>query len=411
MASAMNRSESILLNIETLDASHRNQFWCACALWTLYGLLIAGCVLFDQERTTTRAYRQGAEAWVHGEPLYAKSSSSGHGFIYLPQSALVYLPWTILPYHVGEIVWRWGNLLILGLGVWRVCCLLFPQQSGSAFLWNTFVTLILGWQAARSGQATVAMTGLMLLATVEIAQGHMNRAAFCLCFGIAVKPLIVVMMLLVGALLPKLRRPLLVGLVLFVLAPFLTQSPDYVWTQYTACRSMLDTAYKVGLDPNWPQLFSLLEFLGVEFHPSTELAIRMIAACATVCLCWQATRQGNRLRSLELIFILSAVYILLFNPRTEANTYGLVAPAIGFTWFSAARQQRHITSIVCLIICVLFVGNYELGKFLQPGVTPVVLSPLGCVLYLIVVVSPYATELGVVQRFWDLRPKLFPYSW
>lgn len=73
----MNRVEPLLVNGEPVDASHRNQFRCACALWTLSGLVIAGCVLFDKQRTTTHAYRQGAEAWVRSEPLYAKSSSSG----------------------------------------------------------------------------------------------------------------------------------------------------------------------------------------------------------------------------------------------------------------------------------------------------------------------------------------------
>ena len=83
--------------------------WLAWGLWI--GILIYALIAtLHTGRTVTGNYYDAALHWLQGIPLY---SGSGGGFIYLPQSAIAYIPFAVMPFPVSEIVWRLLNWTLI----------------------------------------------------------------------------------------------------------------------------------------------------------------------------------------------------------------------------------------------------------------------------------------------------------
>ena len=61
------------------------------------------------------------------------------------------------------------------------------------------VAIPLAWDCARNGQATLIMTGFMLLAVVDAAHSRWWRATLWLALSVAIKPLAIVLVLLIAA--------------------------------------------------------------------------------------------------------------------------------------------------------------------------------------------------------------------
>ena len=78
-----------------------------------------------------------------------------------------------------------------------------------------------------------------------------NRAAFLLMMAFACKPTCLILILLVGAIYPRMRERLGITLIGFGFAPFFTQSPDYVISQYAAFLQNSKVAYGDGETGYW----------------------------------------------------------------------------------------------------------------------------------------------------------------
>ena len=99
------------------------------------------------------------------------------------------------------------------------------------------------------------------------------------------------------------------------------------------------------------------------------------------------------------MYTLAAVYLMLFNPRTENSTYCVLGPAVGLFYAEQLRTRRWLTAGLLLAVMAACVGSYELGKHLTPpGAKTVWLAPLACcclAAYLApVLTSELASELG-----------------
>jgi hypothetical protein len=164
------------------------------------------------------------------------------------------------------------------------------------------------------------------------------------------------------------RWRLAVVVLLVAVAPFATQQPGYVVSQYRACGTMLATASDLGLQPVWAQLFTLSHVLGWDVPAPAQSALRGLAAVATLVVVWLASRRFSPGWSAWLLYAWAACYLMLFNPRTENNTYSILAPALGVvcahTWL--VRQRRWAT-VACVAMTVGIVGSYEIGKAFTGG--------------------------------------------
>lgn len=362
----------------------------AWAAWAALFATISLLILAGSERTVLTAYRDAAHAWFAGKDIYA---TTGQGFLYLPSAAIVFAPFAALPTVIGEIAWR---LLMIGsfaAATRRLSTLTAKELFREFFPLMTLAVVPLCLAAARNGQSTLIMTAMMMLASVELSGGRLWRVTFWMSLGLAFKPLILVMICLAAALDGRLAWRLSIGVSAVLLFPFVTQNPAYVIDQYGKCLEMLRTASHCGVTELWAQPFSVLALLGCNVSESTQTLIRGAAAMATLGLCLNAWRRLDRVRAVEYLLAFSVLYILVFSPRTENNTYAMIGPIIGIMvgWCSDARQRLG-TIAVWTCLALLAVGD-EMLRLSNPHGVHIWLKPtVGISLYLCLVFLLFKTE-------------------
>lgn len=299
----------------------------AVFLWAVYASVISGIVAVQPDRrTVTPEYREAAEEWWAGEDIYEVRM---HGYLYLPQAAILYTPFAALPMRVGEPLWRLTGLGLFAWCIWRLCGVFGGGRRGVWFLVATVAAVPSSFSAARNGQMNLAMAALLGLAAVDLGRHAWNRASLSLLLSVALKPLGVVPCLLAGAchVKPMVWR-LLVGAGILAAVAFLHANPEYVARQYELFVETMQIARKPK-----QSLFCDIQgmFWAFGFHPP-EVAmtlLRMAAAGGTLGVAWLAVRRYDAARAGFVCMLLAAWYLLLFNPRTETNSYVLIAPFVG----------------------------------------------------------------------------------
>ena len=386
-------------------------------LYTATGVVCLAVFLATPQRSVSHHYEQAARNWMAGEPLYAMALESGHGFLYLPQAAILHIPYALVSKltgnaHAGDVAWRCFSWLVFCLGLWRIGELMdraWSQQRLPIAGWQWRIAVIgclLSVSALRIGQSTLLMGGLMMLGIHCWSGKKWNATALLLALAIACKPLAVVLALLVSVISPPMRWRAPLAIVALLAAPLfislLGPGLSYAIQQYLACFQMLQTAAEIGNNFQWAQLFGMLSVLGIAIPDSWQTLVRLLFAVLTLAICWVGVRKWtiaatdqeqhaaptnhgvNSARAGLLILSAAMVYLMLFNPRTENSTYCLMAPVFATVICSAAVWQNRQFEAACLFsLVVLTAGSYEIGKYLTPAdATPIWLAPL-CSLVLV----------------------------
>jgi hypothetical protein len=305
------------------------------------------------------------------------------GFVYLPQAAILFIPFSLFPVVAGEVIWRFVTIGVFALGIFQFAGLVRGRSGKELFPLMTLVSLPLAWDCARNGQATLIMTGLMLLAVVDIARSRWWRAVLWLSLGVAVKPLVVVLALLVMAIDRPLSWRVPVGMLVTAMVPFVTQHPAYVLDQYAAFWSSLTKAVHVGtVDKGWTTPFNALQVLGITIPEKVQTLLRIAAAVGTLALCFLSRLRHEAVRSAAFVFSLAVVYLMLFSPRTENNTYAMLGPAIAaFLAGAFLIEQRPREGIVLSCIALSLLGGRAIERILTPDGGTSWLSPLMAVCF------------------------------
>jgi hypothetical protein len=338
---------------------------------------VAALVLSGNQRTVTPAYRGAALRWVAGEPLY---TAVDHGFIYLPQAAVLFVPFAALPPRVGDVVWRLVTISVFALGVQRLAALAERDSGQSLFLTMTWVCVPLVLAAAVNGQSTLLVTGMMLLATEDVVDGRWSRAAAWMALGLAVKPLMTPLLLLSAALHPPLRSRLALGLAALFLAPFLLQRPAYVSDAYAQWAALVGRGATGDVPGHWADLYGMLGVAGIAVPGPLRMAGRGVALVGALALCAVASRRRTPAQAGVLLFVFSACYLMLFNPRTELNTYAALAPAVAVLFAQAwIVDGRRLAAAGLIAVGVGIKESFEVGTRLAPEVPPIWLAPIACV--------------------------------
>jgi Glycosyltransferase family 87 len=358
---------------ETLDQRRARQT--AWIVWLVVTIVISIIIHIGKERSVTVSYRSAVEHWFAGEPLY---NMGGSGFIYLPQAALVFAPWGLLPKPLGETLWRWTIIGVLAVGVSRLTRLVSRDERW--FLIGTVCTAALSAGCARNGQSTLIITGLMILAVADISDQKWTRSAIWLALSFAFKPVAIVLILLVAALYRPMLWRLALGMAIVGVAPFLTQRPDYVISQFVACYQNTGVAFSDGETGYWAQLFGMLKVFGLDLPSPVQQSARIVAALATLGVCWKASRRLTPARSAYYLYSLAAIYLMLFNSRTEGSTYGMVGPVYGIlladAWLSRCNR---VTTILLGLGVVVSAFNFEVALLFTPRPYEIWVCPLVCV--------------------------------
>jgi len=359
-----------------------------CVAWLCWASLIVTVsvlILVGSDRTVVGAYRDAALQWFAGGDIY---NSTGHGFLYLPSAAILFAPCAALPIAASEIVWRVLTIGSFALGVRRLSTLVGRGRGFDLFPLMTLAALPPALSCARNGQSTLIMTATMMLAAVELADGRRWRSALWLSLSLAFKPLTAVMILLVAALDWRMAWRLFAGVALVLLFPYLTQTPHYVADQYIKSLQMFRASSLCGMTELWAQPFSVLSSMGITVTESVQTLIRAVAALATLVLCRAAQRRHGSYRAVEYLFAFSVLYILLFNPRTENNTYAMLGPAIGLfaaPWIANGRQRAAVL-FLSLLLFLLAAGD-ELVRVVAPPGEHIWLKPSLGILFLLFLIG------------------------
>lgn len=366
------------------------------ARWTIYMLVVCATVLVEEgARSVTQHYARAAQNWLAQKDLY---TFDGRGFLYFPQAAMLYAPWLKVPQVPRELLWRCMTIGLFAAGLERFCRLVLKQEAGRLFAWVSLVSMPLAWSCGRNGQTTLALAGALLLAIASLSRGQLWRSAALITLAAAFKPLGAVVGLLACCARRGLWYRLAAMLLLAAGLPFLFAEPRYAVAQYEACFSMLAAAMQLGTSRPWAQFFGLTGTAGLWIAPELQLALRMLAAAGMGLLIRRFSRRLPPDRAAYYLYALSMLYLLLFNPRTENNSYAMLGPALGVALFEAAQARGSSARAVVLALVGLgALGSYELGRLLHPGARPIWLAPAMALVFTADVLWRLAAELRQTQ--------------
>jgi hypothetical protein len=144
----------------------------------------------------------------------------------------------------------------------------------------------------------------------------------------AFKPLGVVLLLLASIYYAPAARRLPAALLGLAIFPFFFGRPEYVVTQYAEAWRNLRACAAVS-EHRFADLNGVLRTLGAPLAPGPSTLVRLLAGGVTaLAWLWGARRLNAALRGLWL-YALATAYLMLFNPMNEANSYVILAPALG----------------------------------------------------------------------------------
>lgn len=322
------------------------------------GLLLKSslCKTYACSDDVWRAYTGAARHWLARAPLYNLRNIDL--FQYFPQAAIVLVPFSWLGAVAGGVVWRAAGWALYGSAAWRVTRL-WPDQS--LFLLMSLFLLGPAAMSLLSGQTNLPLAAAVLHAACELGRERRGRATFWLMLALALKPIALVPVLLTLVQYPRMRGPLLLGLLLFLLAPFVTAPPAYVIEQYRTCGMKLLMSSQP--DRYFEELRGLLWKLGWSISSRVLLALQLIAALGAAGLSLQIRRRWREPFAALMMYALAAAYLMLFNPRTQPNSFVIIAPAAALPAALLLVRGRARAALPLLAMLLFWSGAARIAEF------------------------------------------------
>jgi len=331
-------------------------------VWVLALAVVSVLVVRDPvRRSVTPVFHLAVQRWGN-HALY----SDPRGFHYLPQFVLLFAPFHALPVPIGDVLWRAASVaaVLAGMGALarRARHANVERVLGLALLLSLWSCL----GAVRNGQTNLAFGGLLVLAGALLSAQRWTAAAAVLVLLAAVKPLGIVLILLAPWGYPRLIAPLAAGLAALAALPFLFAPPAWVLAQYRDAAVHL-ASWAGTSEPRFADLAALLRRAGIGVGPEVATGVRAAAAAAVLALWIAASRRRAEPSRALTLALLAAIYLLLFNPMTEKNTYAIAAPALGVAAGWAFAEGRSGLGWL-LAAALISIGVFpELFHGLDPG--------------------------------------------
>jgi alpha-1,2-mannosyltransferase len=340
-------------------------------------------------RTVLGAYYGASTSWIHGRPIYDIGTIGG--FNYFLQSAILFIPFALLPFRVCVLLWFFINVALLWLGVYLVVSQFDKSQCGhykkGAFnlylFWMMLWCLGLGFGALRNGQMNMFIMILTLFVVYCLQNKKDGWVSVWLNLGLALKPTMIILYLLILGCRPKIFPKLLLGLVIVIGFPFLTQSPNYVISQYHDSWLNFTSTITLGVETtNWASIFNALKVFNLGLPKRVVDLVIVVMALLTYGYTLFLYRRHGFKAWVWSLACMATIYLLLFNPRTENNGYILIAPFLGYLIASAWSHKRFWLVTSLFIMGLLIALNYDISRNLIHGTTSWV-SPLVTVVFVI----------------------------
>lgn len=352
------------------------------SLWVGAFLVVLALVLWSPDtRTVLQAYRNGSMDFLAGRPLYDVQAEMG--YLYAPAFAALYIPLLKLGPHLGGLIWH-----ILGFAVLTFAAIRQVRKLGGGELtwllsFGLFLALPLALGAIRNGQATILLTGACWLLTLSALEGRRAETFFWASLAVIAKPTAIIMLLLAGALRPRLI-PVLVLATLFVLAlPYAFAPADYLNNQYRDFAHMLTSMAVDNTSQFVPTDFTApFTRMGLAIPESGATAIRVIIAMLTLsAVLWFDRKLESGTAGLA-IFLAASFYMCVFNPRVEPNTYAMIAVPAGLAVALLWREEQGGVLASVLSILLFLTGltgvDRHMHDFFYPWFRPIAVIFIGC---------------------------------
>jgi hypothetical protein len=121
----------------------------------------------------------------------------------------------------------------------------------------------------------------------------------------------------------------------------------------------------------------MLQVAGVTLSPIMQTLLRLLAAAATLSLVLIAQRKLPKEWAGTYCYLLAICFLMLFNPRTENNSYAALAPAIGILCCRDVLVRHKIPmALWYALISLGIVGTYDVGRLLTGPQRTSWLAPL-----------------------------------
>ena len=329
------------------------------AIWILVGVIVFTIVAVDPVgRSATKEYQDASSRWWQGQESLYKGKNK---YLYLPQAAMIYTPFNILPKRVGEPLWRMVCLGTLAFAIWTAARHLAPEKAGRIFLLATALTLPSALASARNGQVNMPLAGLYLLSAIAMARRRWHLSAIILAITLALKPISIVPILLCGVLFPRLILPLALWLAVMFGAAFLHHDPQFVSGQYQAFFEKLTGSAAKPTGHSWCDFGGMLRTFGLILPDNVLFLIRSGAAVLTLGICFLALRARDALRRALVVMFFAVIYLMLFNPRTETNSYVILGIFVGLAGAYEGLIRKNTTAAIWWVLLALALGTENYG--------------------------------------------------
>ncbi|MBZ9821865.1 glycosyltransferase 87 family protein [Mesorhizobium sp. CA4] len=355
-------------------------FW----LWVGSFLIVLGLALWSPDaRSVVHIYRHGSEAFLSGQPLYQVEVAMG--YLYAPAFAVLYVPLLKLGPYLGDDLWHILGFSVLTFAAMRQVRKLGGQEQTWLLSFGLFLALPVALAALRNGQATILLTGACWFLTLSTLEGRRAESFFWAMLAIIAKPTAIIMLLLAGALRPRLIPVLVLAVLVALAIPYGFASTDYVNAQYHDFFRLLTS---MTVDPTGP--FVPADFtapfarFGMPLSEFDATIVRVFAGLLTLWLVLQFDRRLDTNISGLAIFLAAAFYMCVFNPRVEQNTYAMVAVPAGLS-IALLWREKGAGAMCWFLAAFLFVtgltsADLRMHDLFHPWFRPISISIIACVL-------------------------------
>jgi hypothetical protein len=348
--------------------------WVNWAIWIVFFISILVQTGPRRFGSTFSVYLDYASLLWDRQTIY--DATTLDGFNYWPASLLVYVPvLQLTPTIAGLIVITITGSLFT-YACYRLVDAMAPDgpRPVSAFAATGVLLLInipAAWFNFKYIQAQVPMTAGMILGAVAMMQARWLPASLWIFFAAIVKPLAIVMLLLSGALQPRMRLSLALALVAGFLLPFAFLDFGYLVEQHQLWAMKLSRMAHV-MPTDWPfqaDFQTMLDSAGVVVPPQVATIVRFAAALGTLAMAWRLGNAGGRRALPFAVLLLAGCYITLFGPRNEFTSFMVVTPAMTIlAMLMLGRNTKDLRGWL-LLAAVLMLGiawEFHYGRWVKP---------------------------------------------
>ena len=332
--------------------------------WSILGIVFSGMALYlilNPTRTgVVPNYRFASTHWWISESMYPGGT---HGFLYLPQFAVLFTPFNLIqPPVIGEIFWRAMGFGFFGFALLRLAQVVSPtthdsrspsSQHARAFFLLVLLAVPASLASVNNGQTNLPLSACLVLTFLAIRDQKWGTASVLLTLCLILKPLALAPWLLVFAVFPSIRFPLLAGLPALLLVGFIHANPAYAWSQWVEFASKLSHSYTPE-NLRVSDIFGMLEKAGIPNNLSLNSISRALGSFAALAFVRIRFRRRGLAEGSWALAVVTVLVLTIFNPRAETNSYVLASPLLAYvavSYFlqpSGTKLPGWILSVVCL---------------------------------------------------------------